>query len=95
MRFEWDPNKAALNEEKHGVRFVEASTVFDDAKAMIIYDPDHSMVERREIIIGTSDSHRILFISFTQRLEVIRLISARQADKGERKLYENNQTAFN
>jgi uncharacterized protein len=95
MRFEWDPNKAALNEEKHSVTFVEASTVFEDEKAMIIYDPDHSMVERREIIIGTSDSLRVLFISFTQRIEAIRLISARQADKGERKLYEINQTAFN
>lgn len=92
VRFEWDPNKAALNVKKHGVNFVEASSAFDDETAWIIEDPDHSLVERREILIGRSEAKRMLFISFTQRTEAIRIISARRAGEQERIDYEQNKT---
>ena len=55
MRFDWDPNKAAVNLQKHGVSFEEAATVFDDIDALRIYDPDHSETEDRFILLGMSD----------------------------------------
>ena len=54
LRFEWDPQKAAQNHRKHGVRFEEASTVFHDPLAAIFDDTDTSLDERREIIVGYS-----------------------------------------
>jgi uncharacterized DUF497 family protein len=74
--------------KKHGVDFEEAETVFDDPYARIIYDPDHSVEENREIIIGQSDRNRLLYVSFTARGNVIRIISARKADQSEHKAYE-------
>ncbi len=50
--FEWDPNKAKLNKEKHTVNFEEAATVFHDPMALTIYDPDHSETEDRWLTIG-------------------------------------------
>jgi hypothetical protein len=89
MKFEWDRSKAASNREKHGVTFDEASTVFDDPLAYLLNDEDHSAAERREIIIGHSILNRLLFVSFTERVEdVIRIISARLATRLERKDYE-------
>ena len=88
IEFEWDPEKAKRNFKKHGVSFEEAETVFDDPHARIIYDPDHSVEENREIIIGQSDRNRLLFVSFTARGNVIRIISARKADQSEHKAYE-------
>lgn len=87
--FFWHPDKARANLKKHGVHFVEASTVFQDPHAQIMYDPDHSGDEHRQIIIGYSDKDRLLFVSFHERNDgAIRLISARKADTQERKLYE-------
>ena len=67
-------------EKKHGVDFEEASTVFSDPLAAIFEDEVHSQEERREIIIGHSDRNRLVLVSFTQRGEAIRIISARLAD---------------
>jgi len=73
------------------VSFEEATTVFTDPLARIFDDPDHSTGEWREIIIGTSASRRVLLISFTELAEdVIRIISARRTDTGERRKYEEN-----
>jgi uncharacterized DUF497 family protein len=89
MRFEWDPKKDALNQEKHGVSFTEAMSAFDDTAAAIFDDPKHSLAEKREIIIGSSLAERILLISFTQRApELIRIISARKINRKERLRYE-------
>lgn len=90
-RFEWDENEAALNLGKHGVSFDEASTVFDDPLANIFDDEVHSFNEKREIIIGQSINNRLLLVCFIQRPgEIIRIISAREATKRERKDYEEN-----
>ena len=86
--FDWDDDKADTNFAKHGVSFQEAMTVFDDDVASIREDPDHSIGERREIIVGRSDAGRLLLVSFTERDNVIRLINARAATSRERKLYE-------
>ena len=89
--FEWDERKAASNLDKHGVSFDEASTVFDDPLASIFDDEEHSFNEKREIIVGHSLNNRLLLVCFTERpKEIIRIISAREATKRERKDYEEN-----
>jgi uncharacterized DUF497 family protein len=88
LDFEWDHRKAAQNRKKHGVSFEEASTVFGDPLARIIDDPVHSTEEDRFVIVGESDRHRLLVISFTDRGNKIRIISARTASRRERIDYE-------
>jgi uncharacterized DUF497 family protein len=90
MEFEWDASKAASNLEKHGVSFEEAKTVFDSPIAIIFEDEAHSIYEQREIIIGYSRQDRLLLVSFTERSNTIRIISARPATRKERQDYEQN-----
>ena len=88
MIFEWDENKAKSNLRKHKIGFDEAETVFDDALSITISDPDHSTDENRFIDIGTSDKNHLLVVSYTERDERTRIISARKATEAERKAYE-------
>lgn len=88
MKFEWDTKKAEANRSKHGVAFDEAQTVFDDPLYVDFYDPDHSDDEDRYIIIGESESGRLLFVSYVERGELIRIISAREVTLKEREAYE-------
>jgi uncharacterized protein len=90
MEFEWDDTKAAINLRKHGISFEEAKTLFDNPLALIFDDEAHSIDERREIIIGHSQNSRLLLVSFTERSNVIRIISARLATRREREDYEQN-----
>ena len=90
MEFEWDESKVAANLNKHGVSFEEAKTVFDNVLAVIFDDEAHSVGERREIIIGHSQNNRLLLISFAERSNTIRIISARSATRSESKDYEQN-----
>lgn len=88
MKFEWDDEKARANVEKHGVTFGEATEVFYDPNALEDYDSEHSESETRFIIIGLS-SWRLLYVIYAERAgDVIRIISARKADKVERVNYE-------
>ncbi len=89
LRFQWDTHKAAQNARKHHVTFEEAATVFGDPLAWIFDDEDHSEQEHRELIIGHSNRNRLLIVSFTERERTIRIISARKANRQERKDYEN------
>jgi uncharacterized DUF497 family protein len=92
VRFEWDDDKARSNLKKHKVGFDEASTVFGDPFAKIFFDEEHSSQETREIIVGHSNSDRLLLVSFTERgRNVVRIISARIATRNERKSYEENK----
>jgi uncharacterized DUF497 family protein len=86
--FEWDPEKARENEEKHGVSFLDASEVFDDDHSSTVLDPDHSVDEDRYLIFGLSKQGRHLVVSYTERGDRIRLISARQMTSRERRAYE-------
>ena len=88
IEFEWDKNKATANLSKHGVSFDEAKTVFDDSLFVDFYDPDHSDDEHRYLIIGQSHRNRILIVSYNERGNVTRLISARVTTRRERKAYE-------
>lgn len=90
MIYEWDPKKAKANLSKHRVSFEEAATVFLDPLAITYPDPDHSGEETREITIGYSAMHRVIFLSHTRRGDRTRLVSGRKATKRERKQYEES-----
>lgn len=90
IRFEWDQSKNVSNQRKHNVSFEEAKTVFFDPEALLIHDPDHSADdEERFIIMGLSQNLRILVVCHCYRGndEVIRIISARKADRNELEHY--------
>lgn len=88
LRFEWDENKNQINIIKHKVSFEEASTVFRDVDAMIDYDAEHSNDEDRFVIIGNSIEGNLLMVCHCERKGgVIRIISARKANKGEQRKY--------
>jgi uncharacterized DUF497 family protein len=91
LAFEWDPRKAALNLAKHAVSFDEAVTAFGDPLARIIDDPAHSMSEQRSILLGQSVRGRLLVVMFTERLQAIRVISARRATPRERRWHEEGE----
>lgn len=89
LRFEWDESKNKENIKKHGVSFNEAQSVFFDENAVRFYDPDHSEDEDRFIMLGMSFKLRVLVVCHCYRKSdtVIRIISARKADKQEAKDY--------
>ena len=88
MQFEWNDEKAARNLRLHDVSFDEAKTVFDDPLFLIVRDLDHSIEEQRYIIMGASSAGRLLVVAYTDRDQVTRLISAREATSSERQNYE-------
>jgi uncharacterized DUF497 family protein len=89
--FEWNPQKVVANLNRHGVAFEEALTIFQDLLAKIHADPDHSVVEPGEILVGHSLAGRLLLVAFTERGSRIRLINARGATSRERPDYEESQ----
>ena len=87
MNYEWDPDKAARNLNKHGVDFADAVGVFEDDRAVTIEDTHHA--EDRYVTIGTDYTLRLLVVVYTWRKEnTIRIISARKAMPKERSIYE-------
>ena len=91
LLFEWDDEKAKVNERDHGVSFEEAIEVFDDEFALEEYDVAHSKDENRFNIIGFS-SRRLLLVVYAERERtLIRIISAWQAGKKYREAYEQNR----
>ncbi|MEN9592811.1 MAG: hypothetical protein RJA21_1285 [Gemmatimonadota bacterium] len=93
LLFEWDEKKAAENLSKHRVDFREAATVFQDNRSVTFPDEAHSTSERRYLIVGRSQSGRILVVSHTEVSEdVLRLISARTPTKRERRFYEEGES---
>ena len=88
MDFEWDPIKAHANQKKHGVSFTEAAEVFGDNHSSCTEDPEHSEAEERLLLFGITSSGRHLVVAFTEREQAIRIISARNMTRQERKAYE-------
>ena len=90
LNFEWDEAKNVQNQKKHGVSFQEAATVFSDAYARLIPDPEHSEGEERYILMGLSSKFKLLLVCHCEKdSDTIRIISARKAGKSERKQYED------
>lgn len=88
IEFEWDPEKAKANLLNHRLGFAEAATVFRDPLAVTVFDPDHSDSEDRFLTIGLSDRDRAVIVAHTDRGERIRIVSARELTRSERKDYE-------
>ena len=93
LEFEWSPVKAASNVKKHGVSFEEARSVFEDEEALLIPDPEHSVGEERFVLLGVSAASRLVVVIHCGRgPDVIRIISARKADRTERAAYISRRT---
>lgn len=91
MKFEWFHRKAQSNIEKHdGMSFEEAATAFDDPMQTTLRDDVHSEGEQRYILLATSERGRVLTISYTERGDNIRIISAREATRAEIEEYESH-----
>lgn len=89
LEFEWDPKKEKTNTRKHGVSFQDARAAFYDETAMVFHDPDHSKDEDRFILLGMSVRAGVLVVCHCVRDSdlVVRIISARRADKQEESDY--------
>ncbi len=83
--FEWDEAKARANLRKHGVSFTDAVTVFLDPRAIDAPDLEYA---DRFVVIGRATSTRVLFVVYAERLDRVRLISARKASPSQRRIYE-------
>lgn len=91
LRFVWDEGKSLTNRRKHGVSFGEAQTAFHDENAKLYFDPDHSEAEDRFILLGLSFQLRVLVVchGLREAESVVRIISARKADRSEQEEYWN------
>lgn len=89
LTFTWDPHKETANRRKHGIAFDEAQSAFYDENARVFADPDHSNDEDRFILLGLSSHPRVLVVChcYRETESVIRIISARKADKDEEATY--------
>ncbi len=89
LAFEWDPEKEAANQLKHRVGFFEAVAVFVDPRGVLVSDPDHSHDEERFVLLGFGSSARILVVvhCYREKDAVVRIVSARPANRLERRLY--------
>ncbi len=89
ISFVWDRTKTESNLKKHKTSFDEAQTVFSDPNARMIFDPEHSGDEDRFILLGISSGLRLLVVChcYIEDDMVIRIISARKANRNEQKQY--------
>ena len=90
--FEWDPDKAKLNQRKHGVGFEQAATVFRDPRALSVFDAAHSQSEERWITLGLATGNGLLVVHHTfEEMNAstmrIRIFSSRKATKNETEQY--------
>jgi uncharacterized protein len=87
--FEWDELKERANRRKHGVSFEEARSAFLDENARVLPDPEHSEEEDRFVLLGLSTSLRVLVVChcYREKEQIIRIISARKADREEQRQY--------
>ncbi len=88
LQFEWNPEKARRNVEKHGVSFEETATIFGGSLSYTFDDPDHSDEETRFLTIGLTATGKLLVVSHTDREDEVRIISARALTRQERNFYE-------
>lgn len=92
MLFEWDEEKNRINKRKHKISFETAANVFFDENRIEQLDEFHSDEEERWQVIGMVDE--ILFVIYTERDDKTRIISARRADKKERRMYYGNGNVY-
>jgi uncharacterized DUF497 family protein len=88
MKFEWNPNKAKSNLEKHKVTFEEGASCFNDTNSVRIRSDRPPFAEVRFLLIAVSMNMRVLSVAYTERAGKIRIISVRKASREERERYE-------
>ncbi|MGZ5443198.1 MAG: BrnT family toxin [Thermoanaerobaculia bacterium] len=88
MKFEWDPKKASVNVKKHGVTFEEAATAFADWDSITVPDPEHSIGEERWYLLGVSERGNLLVVCHTEQGDSFRIVSAWDANRRQRRQYE-------
>jgi uncharacterized DUF497 family protein len=89
--FEWNRGNIEKNWTKHNVSPVECEQAFFNEPLIILDDPEHSALEKRYAAFGRTDAGRLLVVIFTKRNTLLRVISARNMNRRERKFYEKNQ----
>ena len=89
ITFHWDEQKNKINQQKHGITFAEAESVFFDDYAIQFWDEDHSQEEERFLLLGISSKMRILIVvhCFREEDSIIIIISSRKATKNESQEY--------
>lgn len=93
VEFEWDKGNKDKNWQKHKVDYKECEQIFLNKGLKILYDIKHSQKEDRFIVLGVTNKDRKLIISFTIRDKRIRVASARDQSRKERRLYEQKTKA--
>ena len=93
--FQWDRHNIQKNLEKHNVSPVESEQAFFNRPLIVVEDVQHSQYEERFYALGKTDQDRRLFIAFTIRKKLIRVISSRDMNKKERKIYEKGKDEKN
>lgn len=86
--FEWDKGNSDKNLVKHNVQNWECEQIFFNKPLLVLYDLRHSSDEKRWAAFGRTDASRFLAVVFTKRGELLRVISARDMNRGEREFYE-------
>ncbi|MAZ78247.1 MAG: hypothetical protein CMF39_06170 [Legionellaceae bacterium] len=89
--FDWNKGNANKNWHRHGVTLIECEQVFFNQPLLLGDDDRHSVSEKRYYALGITNLERRLFIAFTIRSKLIRVISARDMSKKERKVYEKHE----
>jgi uncharacterized protein len=89
--FEWDKYNSDKIKTKHDVTSVECEQVFFNSPVIVGNDEKHSETENRFYVLGQTDSGRLLFLVFTVRKNKLRLISARDMNKKERRVYQTHE----
>lgn len=88
--FDWDQGNSIKNLVKHSVTVQESEEVFTNQPLAIALDEKHSFAERRFLALGRTNNNRKLFLSFTIRNDKVRIISIRDMNKKETKIYEKH-----
>lgn len=91
--FDWDAGNEAKSWERHGVSRGEAEQVFFRHPLLVLHDAKHSATEERFYVLGVTAADRRLFLVFTLRGTRIRVISARDMNRQERRVYGRAQEA--
>lgn len=91
LEFEWDTHNQEKNWLKHQVDYKECEEAFRNIPQARFRDKIHSLSEQRYTLLSFTDKQRYIFITFTIRSDKVRVISARDQSKKERRYYEANK----
>jgi uncharacterized DUF497 family protein len=88
--FQWDAGNSGKISERHRVAPTECEELFFNRPLIVAEDEEHSAAEQRMYGLGQSDAGRLLFVAFTIRGHLIRVISARDMSRRERRIYRSS-----